>query len=351
MQMARRSRGFRPRPTFAFGLFAAMLPPVAAEVAAGELMVGNKSADTVWFLALDDGRRTAVVDAGPGPHEIAVSPDGRRAVVTNYGAGTPGHTLTVLDLAGDAAPRMLELGAHGRPHGARFLPDNRRLVVTAEASGHLLVVDLDAAEGRDPVEAAIEVGDGTGHMVALSDDGRFAYVSKIAAGTVSRIDLDGKRKTAERASGDGAEGLAFRRGHDELWVGNRAAGTVTVHDPDTLEVLHTLESDGFPIRVVFTADGRHALVTNARAGELAVFDADSRARVATVALLREDGEYRDTLLGRGGLPIGVIADPERPRAYVAISGADEVAVIDTARWKVVDRWRTGREPDALGIAE
>ncbi|MCF7223466.1 YncE family protein [Marilutibacter chinensis] len=340
----------RRLPAFVLPLLAALLP-LATDVTAGELMVGNKSADSVWFLSLEDGRRTAVAQTDAGPHEIAVSPDGRRAAITNYGAGTPGHTLTVLDLAGAATPRTIDLGPHGRPHGVRFLPDSRRLVVTTEASGHLLVVDLDAGADDDPIEAAIGVGEGVGHMVALSDDGSVAYVSKIAAGTVSRVDLAKARKTGERTSGEGAEGIAFRRGHGELWVSNRAAGTVTVHDPVSLEVLHTLESPGFPIRIVFTADGRHALVTNARAGELAVFDADSKSRVATVGLLREDGEYRDTLLGRDALPIGVIADPQRPRVYVAISGADEIAVIDTGDWKVVDRWATGREPDALGVAE
>jgi DNA-binding beta-propeller fold protein YncE len=318
---------------------------VGAPVSAGELLVGNKSADTVWRLSLDDGRRIGKSKTGTAPHEIAVSPDGRRALVTNYGADTPGHTLTVLDLAGDDAPRTIDLGEHGRPHGARFLPDGERAVITTEASGHLLLVDIDGGT----VEAAIEVGEGTGHMVAVSDDGATAYVSKIAAGTVSRVDLAQARKTAEVPSGDGAEGIAFRTGHGEVWVSNREAGTVTVHDPATLALRHTLDSPGFPIRVVFTADGRHALVTNARAGELAVFDVETRDRVATVKLLREGAKYQDTLLGRDALPIGVIADSARPRVYVAISGADEIAVIDTGTWKVVDYWKTGREPDALGI--
>ena len=57
------------------------------------------------------------------------------------------------------------------------------------------------------------------------------------------------------------------------------------------------------------------------------------------------------MLGRASLPIGVIADPKRPRVYVAISGGDEIAVIDTAKWQVTDQWKTGREPDALAIAE
>ena len=46
---------------------------------AAELLVGNKSADTVWRLSLRDGRRIGEFRTGEAPHEIAVAPDGRSA--------------------------------------------------------------------------------------------------------------------------------------------------------------------------------------------------------------------------------------------------------------------------------
>ncbi|WP_147300564.1 YncE family protein [Lysobacter silvisoli] len=316
-----------------------------APAAAAELLVGNKSADTVWRLSLDDGRKLGEFASGQAPHEIVVAPDGAGALVANYGGPQPGNSLSVLDL-GTGTARTLDLGRHGRPHGLRYLPGGREAVVTTEESGHLLRVDV--ASGKTLAE--IPMGEGRGHMVAVSADGRSAYVTKIDRGTVSRVDLVAGAKTAEVAAGDGAEGVAVRPGSNEVWVSNRAADTVTVHDGDSLKVQATLSSPGFPIRVVFDADGRHALVSNARAGTLSVFDARKRKPVATVALAREGVEYRDTLLGRAALPIGVIADPKRARVYVAISGGDEIVVIDSKRWKPIAQWRTGREPDALAIA-
>ena len=50
---------------------------------------------------------------------------------------------------------------------------------------------------------------------------------------------------------------------------------------------------------------------------IALFDAGAR-----VALADPGAEYRETLLGTAALPIGVLADPRRPRAYVAVSGGD-----------------------------
>lgn len=321
---------------------------------AGVLLVGNKSAASLWRLDLADGRRLGEVATGQGPHEIAVAPDRRMAVVADYGSGdAPGNTLTVLDLD-SGNTRTVPLGSNTRPHGLRFLPGGRGLVATTEGSDALVVVDLDA--GR--VERAIAIGPGKGHMVALSADGTIAYVTKVGSGQLVRVDLGAASATSGEAAqaaavrevqaGAGAEGIDVAP-DGTVWVSNREAGTVTVHDPDSLAVLHTLQSPGFPIRLVFTPDGRHALVTNARAAKLTVFDVATRQLVASVPLEPEGVELHDTMLGSAALPIGAIADPSGGRVFVAISGADRIAVVDTATWTVSDWWETGREPDALGI--
>ncbi len=346
--MSRDSTGIVHRAVDAMKRFALCLLLLSGTVpctasANGELLVGNKSDDTVWRLSLEDGRKLGEVASGAGPHEIAVSADGCIAIVTDYGHQQPGNSLTVLDTVSGKALRSIGLGEHRRPHGIRFLPGGDALV-TAEHGETLLRIDPGA--GR--IAQAVEVGGGVGHMVALSRDGKAAYVSKIAAGTVARIDVAAGAKTHEVAAGKGAEGIEV--GPDgSVWVANRAEDTVTVHDPDTLEKLATLDSRGFPIRVAFTPDGRHALVSNATAGTLSVFDAASRARLATVALKPEGEAFRETMLGKDALPIGIAADPGRPRVYVAISGANRIAVVDSDAWKVVDYWRTGNQPDALGI--
>lgn len=313
---------------------------------AGDLLVGNKSANTVWRLSLRDGSKIGEFRTGQAPHEIAVATHGGFALVSNYGRQTSGNSLSVLDLATGTPTRHIDLGEHGAPHGLRIVPGDARAVVTTEGSASLLLVDI--ANGR--VDKVIEVGDGTGHMLALSPNAGVAYVTKIAAGTLSRIDLGSSAgETVERTAGAGAEGVAVRPDGKEVWVTNRADDTVTVHDPATLAIRRRMSSKGFPIRVVFTPDGRQALVTNASAATLTVFDARTKLQVARVELAEADAQYRDTMLGRAALPIGVIVDPQRPRAYVAISGGDEVAVVDMQSWEVVDRWATGREPDALGI--
>lgn len=324
---------------------ALMLGLAGAALADSALLVGNKAAASVHALDLATGERLAQFTTGEGPHEIEVSPDGKLAVVSDYGAQAAGNSLTVIDWPGRAVLRRIDLGTHTRPHGMRFTSDGKRLVVTTEGSGSLTVVDVHAGK----VAGNIAVGDGLPHMVALSPDGRFAYATQLRAGSLSVVDLESGSKQRDVATGRGAEGLAVSPDGAEIWVGNRDEDNVTVIDAASFEVVATLDSKGFPIRVTMTPDGRHVLVTNARAAELAVFDRAVRKQVATVVLAREGAEYRPSMLGETALPIGALVAPDGRRAFVAISGGDEVAVIDTATWQVTGYWATGREPDALGI--
>ncbi|RRN79171.1 gluconolaconase [Pseudoxanthomonas sp. SGD-10] len=331
-------------PLFAIAAVAGSAAAGTPELPAppGTLLVGNKAANTLWRLSLTDGQRLGEAPTAPAPHEIVVSRDGRIAVVSEYGHREPGHTLGVYDAHAGQLLRRIDLGANTRPHGMRFTHDGGHLLVTTEGSDALLQVRLD---GR--IERVFDIGPGKGHMLALSPDGRHAYVAKVEAGTVARVEL-ATGEVLEKPAGDGAEGIAVAR-DGSVWVSNREADTVTVHDPETLDVIATLDSPGFPIRVGFSADGQHALVTNARAATLGVFSVLQRRPLAVVALAEPGAEYRQTMLGRAALPIGAVADPDGRRVYVAISGGNQVAVVDTARWKVVERWYTGDEPDALAI--
>lgn len=309
------------------------------------LLVGNKSAHTLWALDLVTGERLATMETGIGPHEVEVSPDGRIAVVSNYGErDAPGNTLTVLGWPAGEVARVVDLGEDTRPHGMAFLPDGR-LAVTTEGSNRLLLVDVRAGE----VLRRIPVGEGVAHMVAVARDGRHAWVTNISAGTLEKVDLEAGRVVGRVDTGAGAEGVAAARDGREIWVTNRADDTVSIIDAETLEVLAAPASPGFPIRVAMTPDGRHALVTNARAATLSVFSVAERKLLHTIQVADPDGEYQQTLLGSSALPIGIAVHPDGSRAYVAISGGNEVAVIDTAHWEIVARWATGREPDALGV--
>jgi YVTN family beta-propeller protein len=318
----------------------------AADPSEGLLLVVNKTGNDVSLLSLASGETVATLPTGRGPHEIAVSADGRRAVATNYGTReAPGNSLTVFDLRQRAVERTIDLGRHQRPHGIAFFPDSRRAAVTTEDSRHLLIVDVVA--GR--IERAIETGQDISHMVALSPDAKRAYVANIGSGSLTVIDLGAGKVLKQVATGGGAEGVAVTPGGGEIWVSNRAADTLSVVNAKSLDVVATLPSPGFPIRVVMTPDGRHALATSARSGELAIFDVKQRKEVRRLKLLEDERGLVSPMFGPGSFPVGVIVSPDGRRAFVAITGGDRIAVVDTKDWAVTGFWTAGREPDGLAI--
>jgi YVTN family beta-propeller protein len=315
----------------------------------GLLLVVNKGESTLSVINPRAGEELARIPTGHGPHEVAVSPDGRTAVVTNYGTGPqPGNTLTVIDLDELEAVATIDLGEQTRPHGIAWTPEPHRVAVTTEGNGTLTIVDV--AERR--VVAAIPTGARVSHEVAVTPDGRRAFVANIGSGSVTAIDLASESVIRTIPTGAGAEGVAVTPDGREVWISNRAENTVTVLDAVTLDVLATLPSADFPIRVVFSPDGARAFVTNARSAELRIFDVVGRHEHAVVPIeapVVADGPQVIAFEG-SAVPIGVLADPDTRHVYVAAASADAIAVVDLDGRRVVRLIPVGREPDGLAWA-
>jgi YVTN family beta-propeller protein len=327
---------------------AACLAALSTSVlSAATLAVANKAEATLSLIDLDAGAVVATLPTGRGPHEVGISPDGRLALVTNYGTGgAPGSSLTLVDVAAARVVRTLDLGDYRRPHGVVWL-DGRRALVTAEDARVLLEVDVET--GR--VTRAFATGQEVSHMVVATGDGARAFVANIGSGSVTAIDLVRGEKLADVATGDGAEGIALAGGGRELWVTNRAADTLTVLDAATLDRLAEIPSPGFPIRATATPGGT-VLVTHARGGHLAIYSVESRAETGRVsfdlAALGGEGRLFGDRFGTSSVPIGVVVSADGALAYVAHANADAITEIDLAERRVVRTLRAGKEPDGMG---
>ncbi len=246
----------------------------------GTLLVLNKSDNTVSLLDLASKKAAVTLPTGAGPHEVAVSPDGRTAVICNYGSQAgPGSTLTVIDVAARKVVRTVDLKEYRRPHGIAWLRGNE-VAVTTEGTKNLLIVDVAAGN----VTAAIDTDQNGSHMVALAPAHDRAFVANIGSGTVTVIDLKEKRRIANIASGQGTEGIDISPDQREVWATNRDGNTVSVIDVASLKIVATLESKSVPIRAKFTPDGKYVLVSNARSGDVAVFDAATRRELRRVKM-------------------------------------------------------------------
>ena len=319
-------------------------PDVSAR--AGLLVVANQQGASATILDAATLKTVATVPVGQGPHEVAISTDGRWAVVTNYGVqGTAGNTLSVIDLAAEtpSVVRTIDLGQYQRPHGAAFVQSGMKLLVTSETSQRLLL--LDFISGR--IDTAMATNGRGSHMVTVQRDGRRAWTSNIADGTVSEFDVDTRTTKRTFAVAPNVEGIAATPGGVQVWVGSNTAKTVTVVNGADAKILGTIGGFGQPYRVGVSRSGRVALVSDPPSNRIWIYDVGTRKELAQIDLAGQTGVGSPA--AQAG-PEGITFDPIAEYAYVTLHGTNQVVAIDLRTRKVMGFGSVGAGPDGIGFS-
>ena len=265
----------------------------------GTLLVTDRASGSITFIDLATRTEVGRVPVGEIiPHEVAVSPDGRMALTSEYGPNNqPGQHLILMDVATASTVARIDLGPDSRPHTALFLPDGRHAVATMQDTDQLALVDLEA----QTVVRTYATGGREGHMVRLSPDGSRAYVSsRLGDGTLSVIFLNEERAPVVIETGPGAEGLDVSVDGSEIWVANRQVETISIIDAESLQIVETLDSRRFTGRIEMGPDG-YAISPNGGGGGgpvqqyLRLWDVASRSLLTEVPL--GDGVPRATAFG------------------------------------------------------
>jgi DNA-binding beta-propeller fold protein YncE len=329
---------------FCISLFALILTPcwinaakAEADQLTGTVVVVNKASDTVTLIDLatmEAYRHVAVVG---GPHEVAVSPGGERAMVTNYNKrdGGPQKTLSLISLPDGATIKTIDLGEFSMPHDVQWVNDSQ-VVVTSEANQALLLVNVESGE----IERVFETGKDSSHMLSLSKDQERLYSSNMSGGgSVSVFDFQSGQKITDIDTGKECEGVGVSPDGRWVWAGNRAEDTVSIIDTESLELVKTLKTPGFPYRVEFTPNGKYALVPHARSGTLMVGDVAGQRIIKHIPLG----------LTRVDEPsiAGVFPHPDNIHAFVTVRNDDSMLVINLETGETLGRVEVQESPDGV----
>ena len=301
---------------------------LAAPAAAQTLVVGNKQADTVSFIDLTTGEEVAEVPTGPAPHEVAISPDGSRAMVVAYG----GTTLDLFDIASATKIGTCDLAPNSRPHGIVWT-ESGGILATTEGSDTLTLVTPDCERA-----AAIETGQKGSHMLTVDEERGRAYVSNLEDRSVTVIDLAAGRKLTDFTAANEPEGIALTPDGQELWVANRASDSVFVLDPTTGERLASIAVGKMPIRLAISPDGRWAVTSDLRDGAISVIDVAARRKVRTIPISG----------GEDSVQVTLIWSNDGERLYAAETANARIAEIDFASGRVLRYLPAGEGSDGLG---
>jgi YVTN family beta-propeller protein len=332
-----------------FGIFTTVLK--AAETPSVSLLALSKVEQTLSIIDPTTVTVVARIPAGPDPHEVIASDDGKFAYISNYGYGVY-NTITVVDLVAQKALPVIDLGALRGPHGLAYA--GGKLYFTAEAA--------KAIGSYDPATQKIDWILGTGqdrtHMIYFIP--RTAGMDRIittnvTSATVSVIEKsplpDPPPLPADRPAhkervqwpqtvipvGQASEGFDVSPDRKEIWVANAHDGTISIIDLDAKKVVQTLDANVRSAnRLKFTPDGKLAFVSTLGAPDLVVLDAATRKEVKRVPI------------GRGAA--GILMQPDGQRAYVSCTPDDYIAVIDLKSLTVTGKINAGKQPDGLAWA-
>ena len=163
----------------------------------------------------------ARIPTGEGPHEIAASSDGKLAVVTNYGAKNPGHSLSVIDLVAQKEIHRVDLGPLGRPHGIIFA--DGKFYFTAELNK--LIARYDPATNQ--VDWLLGVGQNRTHMLVRTKYLNEFFTSNVDSGTVTAIEKSSDPSGCKETNipvGKAVEGIDISPDDKEVWAANAGDG-------------------------------------------------------------------------------------------------------------------------------
>ena len=246
------------------------------------LIVLNKDEDTVTFVDEQDHQVLSTVPVERSPHEVAVTPDGRKAYVSNAGA----DSVFCFDLSTLKIAEVIRHPEFRFPHEGKVTPDGR-LYLASTYANKVFVIDT----ATDQVVKVIPARH-MSHMVALSPDGSRAYVSNIGDNSLSVLDTSTDEWLVHIPVGRRPEGVDVSPDGRWVYVANQEDGTVYVLDTERHSLQARVTLDRIPIRVAFSPDGRYAFVPNREGGTLSIIARDAP---------RDQADSRGVVAGRDGL--------------------------------------------------
>jgi YVTN family beta-propeller protein len=305
----------------------------------GLLLIANKGDQALGLIDPTAGRQIATVaEGGVTGHEVAASPDGKRAFVPIYGdsgvglPGTDGSTLAVIDLSERRVIHTIDFGHGVRPHCAVFGPKDGLLYVTTELDKSVTIIDSQTLK----IVGNIPTGQAESHMLAISADGRKGYTANVGPGTVSVLDLMGRKTLAVISVAGHVQRISISPDSRWVFTSDTEKPRLAFIDTATNKVDHWIILPGTGYGTASTLDGKWLLVALPDANAVAVVNLSTLQVVKTVSV--------------PPAPQEVLIRPDGQVAYVSCDHSHQVAAINIADWgvKLID---AGSGADGLAWAQ
>ncbi len=294
-------------------LFAAATLALAfnGAIAGPKAYVGNFKDDTVSVVDTTAAKVIATVPVARGPHGMAVMPDGWRV----YVSGDNSSSVSVIDTATDRVVETIEVGKS--PHGLAMTPDGRWLLVAVNGEDRVAFINTATQQVVGSVAVAKP------HTIAISPDGKTAYVASQDPSRFAIVPVDLTARTAMRVIALDKPPRDLEFGHDgkALYFTKAGVNAVQVLDPASDKIVAEIPTGVSPHYANFFAKTTLGIVVVQGANELLLFDPATNQPVRHLAV--------------GKQPHWVTVSGDGKTAYVPNEGSNDFSIVDLATGKTV----------------
>lgn len=315
---------------------------LCAGAGAQSLLVANQGNATLSVIDPASGKQVAAIEEktpGVHGHEVVASTDGRTAFLPIYGStgvgkpGIDGHEMLVIDVPSHTVVGHVDFGHGLRPHLPVLDAKRHLLYVTTELDDAVTVIDTRTLK----IVGKVPTGAEQSHMLVLSHDGTRGYTANVGPGSVSVLDMIGRKKITVIPVSHEVQRISIS--NDDRWVftSDQTEPMLAVIDTKTNKVARWVELPGTGYGAAPTPDGKWLLVCVPSANEVALIDL-SAMRVANAIKVP-------------ATPQEILIPPNGAVAYVSCNKSGKVAAIDLKSWKVAKVIDAGPGADGLAWAK
>lgn len=261
------------------------------------------------------------------PIDLVLTPDEKWLVTANQTS----NTLSLVNLAEGVV--VAEISCGQKPVAVAITPNGKQILATTLESGELLIYSIDG--NKIARHSAISLGFEP-HGVAVSPDGKLAYVALTAANKVAVIDLATKQVASQIDVGRWPRYLAVSPDGKRLGVGTSGDGGVSVVDTETRDMLFQSKFVGLNIGHLFaSADNKYVYFPWMTYGDRPISPGNIQQgwvmgnRLARVRLDEKARREAIALDPRGKAvadPFGVGITPDQEFLVSTASGSHELVV-------------------------
>ncbi len=216
------------------------------------------------------------------------------------------------------------------PAGVAITSNGRFAYVVNDGSGTVSVINTSSYAVIKNITVQTDP-----YEVAITPNGHFAYVTNFYSGTVSVINTSSYAVIKNITVQTDPNGVAITPNGKFAYVANEGSKTVSVINTSSYAVIKNITVQSNPFAVAITPNGHFAYVTNEGSNTTSVINTSSYAVIKNITVQSN--------------PMGVVITPNGQFAYVVNEGVGTVSIINTSSYAVIKNITVQSNPFAVAI--